>query len=82
MENTPSSRRVFASRYAIAFGLAAVVMVFSVIGANWVYDKKIDKIGRVQVKTAAAPPEGANYLLIGSDTRAFVQNAGEKEAFG
>ncbi|MSO79711.1 MAG: LytR family transcriptional regulator [Acidimicrobiia bacterium] len=82
MENTPSSRRVFASRYAIAFGLAAVVMAFSVIGANWVYDKKIDKIGRVQVRTAPAPTAGANYLLIGSDTRAFVENAGEKEAFG
>ncbi len=82
MVNAPSPRRVFASRYAIAFGLAAVVMVISVIGANWVYDKKIDKIGRVKVKTAAAPPEGANYLLIGSDTRAFVENSGDEEAFG
>jgi LCP family protein required for cell wall assembly len=82
MANTRSTGRVFAGRYAIAFGFAAVFMVLSVIGANYVYDTKIDKIGRVKVKTAAPPPEGANYLLIGSDTRAFVDNGGDANAFG
>jgi LCP family protein required for cell wall assembly len=82
MAITPETRRVFAGRYAIAFGFAAVFMVLSVIGANYVYDTKIDKIGRVKVKTAEPPPEGANYLLIGSDTRAFVDNGGDANAFG
>ena len=82
MANTRSTGRVFAGRFAIAFGLAALFMVVSVVGANYVYDKKIDKIGRVKVRTAAPPPNGANYLLIGSDTRKFVDNAGDKGAFG
>jgi len=82
MANPPSTGRVFAGRYAIAFGLAAVFMVLSVVAVNYVIDRQLDKITRVKVATAPAPPEGANYLVIGSDTRAFVENAGEEEAFG
>ncbi len=82
MVNLRSTGRVFAGRYVTAFGLAAAFMVLSVVGANYVYDTKIDKIDRVKVQTAPAPPEGANYLLIGSDTRAFVENSGQQESFG
>jgi LCP family protein required for cell wall assembly len=77
-----SAARVFAQRYVIAFGVAAVFMVVSVLAVNYVIDRKLDKIHRIKVATAPSPPNGANYLLIGSDTRAFVHNAGEEQAFG
>jgi LCP family protein required for cell wall assembly len=82
MENPPSTRRVFAGRVAIAFGISALLMVLAVVTVNYVIDQKIDVVGRLDVETAPAPPEGANYLVIGSDTREFVENAGQEESFG
>src|SRR4029077_10793182 len=34
------------------------------------------------LKVAPAPPGGANYLIIGSDTRAFATDPGDQAAFG
>ncbi|MEX2268004.1 MAG: LCP family protein [Acidimicrobiia bacterium] len=82
MENPSSARRAFAGRYAVAFGVSALLMIVAVVAVNYVIDQKIDEIDAVKVATAAAPPEGANYLVIGSDTREFVENAGQEEAFG
>ena len=48
-------------------------MVAAVIGVNYVIDHKLDKIPRVKVTTAPDPPGGANYLLIGSDSRCVRQ---------
>ena len=41
-------------------------------------DTRVAKIKRVHVELAAAPPGGANFLIIGSDTRAFVANSGRR----
>lgn len=76
------SRRDFAARYGIAFGMTAVLMVGMVFGAKFVVHQQLSKIKKIDVATAPAPPNGANYLVIGSDTRAFVENAGEAGAFG
>ena len=77
-----STLRAFAGRYAVAFGAAAVFMASAIFAVNYVIDEKIDSIDRVDVTVAGAPPEGANYLLIGSDTRSFVDTGAEEEAFG
>jgi LCP family protein required for cell wall assembly len=69
-------------RYAIAFGVAALFMGGAIFTVNYVIDEKLDAVDRVDVTLADAPPEGANYLLIGSDTREFVGNEQEEEAFG
>jgi LCP family protein required for cell wall assembly len=82
MSRRRSSLRAFAGRYAVAFGVSAVFMVTAVVAVNYVIDSKLDSVSRVDVRVAQAPPQGANYLLIGSDTRRFVGNAAEKEAFG
>jgi LCP family protein required for cell wall assembly len=76
------SRREFGARCGIAFGVSAIAMVLMVIGADTFVNTQLNKIERINVSTAPAPPNGANYLVIGSDTRAFVQNEGEAEAFG
>jgi LCP family protein required for cell wall assembly len=77
-----STTRVLAQRYGIAFGISAVLMVLAVVAVNYVINDKISNIARIKVHTAKPPPQGANYLLIGSDTRAFVKNVGEQQAFG
>jgi LCP family protein required for cell wall assembly len=74
--------RAFSGRYLIALIVAAAVMVGSVISANIFIDRKIASVKRVSVKTAPPPPQGANYLLLGSDSRSFVQNATQQKAFG
>lgn len=74
--------RAFSRRYVIALGVAAAVMVGSVIAVNYVIDTKLNNIKRVSVKTAPAPSQGANYLLLGSDSRAFVKNKTQQNAFG
>src|SRR5688572_13359430 len=74
--------REFGARYGIAFGITAVLMVMMVIGANFAIDHELGKIKKIKVATAPVPPNGANYLVIGSDTRAFVQNRNEADAFG
>ena len=82
MGSRRSPLRAFVGRYAIAFGAAAIFMGGAIFTVNYVIDQKLDAVDRVDVTVAAAPPEGANYLLIGSDTREFVDNEAEEEAFG
>jgi LCP family protein required for cell wall assembly len=57
--------------------------VAAVIGANRYIDGRVAMIPRVQINTAqAASVSGTNFLIIGSDTRAFVANAADAQAFG
>ena len=74
--------RAFSGRYLIALGVAAVVMIGAVVTVNYVINDKLSGVKRIKVKEAAAPPSGANYLLLGSDTRAFVKSKGQQQAFG
>ena len=69
-----STLRALSGRYLVAFGVAGVLMIGSVLTVNYVIDAKLSNVKRVSVKTAPSPPQGANYLLLGSDTRAFVKN--------
>jgi LCP family protein required for cell wall assembly len=46
------------------------------------FTNRVQNIKRVEVAVAPAPPGGANYLIIGSDTRAFATDPGDQEAFG
>jgi LCP family protein required for cell wall assembly len=53
-----------------------------VLVANRHIDNKIASIKRVHLTLASAPPGGANYLIIGSDSRAFVTTPQDAAAFG
>ena len=72
----------FFGRYVISLALASVLVVMGVVLVNRGIDARVAKITRVHVELAPAPPGGANYLIIGSDTRAFVANANDASAFG
>jgi LCP family protein required for cell wall assembly len=69
----------------IALGVALVLTVGGVVGANVVIDAKLGDITRVELKLPPADPgKEGNFLLIGSDTRQFEDpsNASQAETFG
>ncbi len=75
--------RAFGGRYLIALVTALAVTVAGIVAVNHNVDAKIAAIDRVHgLKLSEAPAKAANFLIIGSDTRAFVQNERQKEAFG
>jgi LCP family protein required for cell wall assembly len=53
----------------------------AVYRVNAYINDEIDKIPRIAVTTAPASDRGTNFLMIGSDTRSFVQTQGDKQAF-
>jgi polyisoprenyl-teichoic acid--peptidoglycan teichoic acid transferase len=80
-----STLRVWARIYAIALVIALTVTVGGLVGVNVVIDRKINSIERVEnldLDENTDPGEPANFLLIGSDTRAFVENEVQEETFG
>jgi len=81
--SSSSTLRSFTHRYVIALGVALVFTLGGVVGANIVIDSKFEQISRVDVKLAATDPgTPGNFLLIGSDTRAFESNDEQAAAFG
>ncbi len=74
--------RAFLGRFLISLVIASLVMTATVFSVNKGIDDRVKKIPRVQLALATPPPQGANFLLIGSDTRAFVSNPEEASAFG
>lgn len=75
--------RVFGRRYLIALVTALAVTAAGIVVVNRNVDAKIANIERVPGLRLSEPPaKAANFLIIGSDTRAFVQNDRQKESFG
>jgi LCP family protein required for cell wall assembly len=82
---TPASSRWngFWGRYVISLALASVFVVAGVALVNRGINDRVKSIERVAgLDVAPAPPGGANYLIIGSDTRAFVDTESDASAFG
>ena len=73
--------RALSGRIVIAIVLCALVMGAAVFRINSYIDDRIDEIPRVQLTTAPASAPSTNFLIIGSDTRSFVQSEADKEAF-
>jgi LCP family protein required for cell wall assembly len=53
-----------------------------VVVVNRTINDKIESIPRIDLRTATPPPEGGNYLLIGSDSRQDLTSALDRQAFG
>ena len=75
--------RVLAGRFAIALVVATTTMVGAVVAVNYVIDVKLNSVTRVGLHTAAASSGPLNFLLVGSDSRAFTNgNASAQQSFG
>src|SRR5713226_1510879 len=75
--------RVLAGRYVMALGIASVFTVGALVGVIALIDKKIESIPRVRVNLSrdTDPGQPANFVLLGSDTRANVTPE-EQQAYG
>jgi LCP family protein required for cell wall assembly len=83
MSGAPRSATVtFLWRFVISLVITSVVTVGIVAGVNRGIDDRVAKIERIKLAVAPAPPQGANFLIIGSDTRAFVKDQGDAQAYG
>jgi LCP family protein required for cell wall assembly len=75
--------RRLAIRFALALVLAGALVTAGVIQVNRMIDDEVAKVPRIDVELASATSGAQNYLIVGSDSRAFVgDNADEKAAFG
>ena len=72
----------FVGRSVISLAVVSALVVTGVAVVNRGIDDRVAKISRVKLTLADAPPGGANYLIIGSDTRAFVDNSNLASQFG
>jgi LCP family protein required for cell wall assembly len=82
-ETTENTRwRGFWVRLLIAVLIVSAFMTIAVALVDRGITERVEKIRRVKLTLASPPPGGANYLIIGSDTRSFVKNAGDVNAFG
>ena len=77
-----STVRAFTGRFLIALVLATSVTTAAVASVNHEINTRVKKIKRIQLITAEVPAQGANFLIIGSDTRQFVSTPDEEDAFG
>jgi hypothetical protein len=75
------STRAFVGRLWIAFLLAVVLTVVAIGAAYWTAVRRIAHIPTVRIDPALLEP-GGNYLLIGSDSRAFVDSTKDSQSFG
>jgi LCP family protein required for cell wall assembly len=77
---------LFAKRVGVALIVCVVLAVSGVAGAYWLGNDKWDAVQNVDIPSRAFTKtekgEPANFLIIGSDSRAFVRGEKEEEQFG
>jgi LCP family protein required for cell wall assembly len=74
--------RAFTGRVGIAIVLCFAVVTVGVVAVNRYIDREIAKIPKISVSTDPVGDRGVNYLILGSDSRAFVDDAEDQQAFG
>ena len=85
--NRADSLRIFLRRFVVALVVATVITSSSVVVANVVENRKFNAIPTIRIPNnvlSAKGPPGAptNYLIIGSDSRNFVDTPEQAKAFG
>jgi LCP family protein required for cell wall assembly len=80
----PSTGRRLAGRALIAAAVTTALVTGGVVVARRMVDDGLDKVKKVHVGGLDVPEPGApmNVLVIGSDSRAFVDTAQEAQSFG
>ncbi len=81
-----NSLQVFLRRFLVALVVVLVITSGTVVAANIIKRSEYGKIPRIHlpndVLAPSIPGKPANYLIIGSDTRKFVDTAAEVKAYG
>jgi LCP family protein required for cell wall assembly len=69
-------------RIGIALVVCVALVTAGVVYVDRFIDQKIDTIHKVQLATSSTENHGTNFLIIGSDSRAFVDNTIDEQALG
>jgi LCP family protein required for cell wall assembly len=78
-------RRTWPQRLLITFNcslIALCVLAASMVGYSYYRFGNIPRVALGDFLTEKAPGRPQNYLLVGSDSRAFVEDEQDKESFG
>jgi LCP family protein required for cell wall assembly len=81
MTSSPLSVRAFVHRFITALVICAVLIGALVVTADVVKRHTISSIAKADIDPSLLN-EGGNYLIIGSDTRAFIESKQDAEHFG
>ena len=73
--------RAFAGRLLISLLVVSALTAGGVVAVNRGIDDRLANVHRIKLTLAAAPPEGANYVILGSDSRSVVAQ-GDSGGFG
>jgi len=82
--NSPTSLRAFLQRFVLALVLSFGLTASGIGYAYWFVNDAVDSAERVEGLELDEQKKGepANFLIIGSDTREFVENAEDAAHFG
>ena len=78
----PSSGRVFLWRLALALVLTTTAAAVGLAGGTVVLEQKFAQAKSVKVALDQEGTGSENFLLLGSDSRAFVEDGSDKSSFG
>jgi LCP family protein required for cell wall assembly len=75
-----SSLRAWCWRYLLALVLVSLLSAGGLLGGSWYLDRKFASATDVSLRLDQGPP--ANFLILGSDSRAFVEDPQDQASFG
>ncbi len=83
MSSFGASLRALFGRVGLALVLCAAVVVAGVVAVNRFIDDKVDEIPRIALTTTPvlSTASGMNFLIVGSDSRSFVDEESEFNAY-
>jgi LCP family protein required for cell wall assembly len=74
--------RAFLWRCLLALVLVSVLAAGGLAGGSWYLDHKLGTANEVDVELAKNLPGAMNFLILGSDSRAFVADETDQASFG
>jgi LCP family protein required for cell wall assembly len=84
--NQANSLRVFVRRFVVASIAVSVISASVMVAANVLENRRLSRIPRISLPNdllaPSKPGAPANYLIVGSDSRAFADTPAEEKAFG
>ncbi len=84
--HTETSLRAFLRRFAVAFVAVSLIATAVITAANVIENNKFSSIHRIKLPDNVLTPgeagAPANYLIVGSDSRAGLNSPAQQQAFG
>jgi LCP family protein required for cell wall assembly len=77
-----SSLRAWLWRYLFALVMASLLTAGGLAGGSWYLDKKFNGAESLSLRVDKSLPGSVNFLILGSDSRAFVSDQADQASFG